>query len=163
MNTVFNADEVFEVAERIEINGSIFYQKAAQMDAPTPTRMLLMDLAAMEEKHRKTFADMRAHLGQKERGGIEIDPEGEAAAYLRAMADSRIFHTPPASFFTGNENIKDVLERAISLEKESIVFYVGMMDAVPAEMGKFRIADIIKEEMRHVTILSSELSARMKD
>ena len=61
---------------------------------------------------------------------------------------------------TGNEPPEEVLRTAIGLEKDSIAFYVGIMEFVPPELGKFRVADIIKEEMRHVVILNAELAKR---
>jgi len=45
---------------------------------------------------------------------------------------------------------------AIGLEKDSIVFYLGMKDAVPERLGRSRIDDIIREEMSHVYLLSRE-------
>jgi len=44
-------------------------------------------------------------------------------------------------------------------EKDSIVFYLGMKDMVPAKLGKNRLDDIIKEEMEHIKIIGKKLSA----
>lgn len=46
---------------------------------------------------------------------------------------------------------------AIGLEKDSIVFYLGMKEAVPQRSGRDKIEGIIKEEMRHMATLSREL------
>ena len=54
-------------------------------------------------------------------------------------------------------SMTDVLRKAIALEKESIAFYTGIKELVPAEFGKGRIDDIIREEMRHVRMLSERL------
>ena len=53
--------------------------------------------------------------------------------------------------------MEGVLISAIGAEKDSIIFYLGMRDAVPEGKGKERIDAIIKEEMGHVQILSQEL------
>ena len=45
---------------------------------------------------------------------------------------------------------------AIGLEKDSIVFYLGMKEMVPERLGGSRIDGIIREEMRHVNDLSRE-------
>ncbi|MBL7153969.1 MAG: rubrerythrin, partial [Phycisphaerae bacterium] len=60
----FNADEVFEMAEQIEVNGARFYRAAAKK-FPALDQMLL-ELAAMEDEHQRTFAAMRAELSAAE-------------------------------------------------------------------------------------------------
>ena len=53
----------------------------------------------------------------------------------------------------------EILKSAIEAEKDSIVFYLGMKEAVPKNLGKGRIEAIIKEEMEHIRMLSKELVA----
>ena len=55
----FHADEVLAMAEEIEQNGAAFYRKASEMAAVSELRELLHELAAMEDEHRRVFADMR--------------------------------------------------------------------------------------------------------
>ena len=43
------------------------------------------------------------------------------------------------------------------IKKDSIVFYLGMKDAIPQGLGRSKVDGIIKEEMRHITTLSREL------
>ena len=42
-----------------------------------------------------------------------------------------------------------VIETAIGLEKESILFYLGLKDIVPPKLGRVKIDEIIEEEKRH--------------
>jgi rubrerythrin len=53
--------------------------------------------------------------------------------------------------------MKAILKDAITAEKDSIVFYLGMRDAVPDDAGRSRLDDVIKEEMGHIRLLSKEL------
>jgi rubrerythrin len=39
------------------------------------------------------------------------------------------------------------------------VFYLGMKEAVPEQLGRKRLDEIIKEEMGHIRLLSKELAA----
>jgi rubrerythrin len=55
--------------------------------------------------------------------------------------------------------MKEILKAAITAEKDSIAFYLGMKDAVSDSHGKQRVEAIIKEEMQHIRILSKELVA----
>ena len=59
MSYDFNADNVFEMAEQIERNGALFYRQAANDVADPDAKQFLLDLAAMEDDHEKTFAVMR--------------------------------------------------------------------------------------------------------
>ena len=155
MSYDFNADEVFEIAEQIERNGAEFYRTAAENIADADKKKLLIDLAEMEDEHEQTFRTMRSELTQDEKILTTFDPEGESESYLRALADTRVFYEkeiPTTSF-------KDILTTAITAEKESIVFYLGMKDVVPAHLGKQKLDEIIKEEMSHIKLLSKELMA----
>ena len=161
MSIDFNADEIFEMAEQIERNGAKFYRRAAEKTADAGTKDVLLDLAQMEEVHEKTFASMRSELSGAEMAVTVFDPDGDSAKYLRAMADGHVFDiSDPSEKLTGNESSMDVLRTAIGLEEDSIVFYLGMKDMVPGSLGKDKIDDIIKEEMRHVVILTNQLADR---
>ena len=158
MSIDFNADEIFEMAEQIERNGAKFYRRAAENTDDAHTKRVLLDLAAMEDEHEKTFAAMRADLSGPEMAVTVFDPDGEAGRYLRAMADGHVFDiSDPSEKLTGTESREDVLRTAIGLEQDSIVFYLGMKEMVPGSLGKDRIDDVIKEEMRHVVVLTKLL------
>ena len=153
MSYDFNADEVFEIAEQIERNGAEFYRTAAENIADADKKKLLIDLAEMEDEHEQTFRTMRSELTQDEKIVTTFDPEGESENYLRALADTRVFYEKNIDC----SSLKEVLKSAITAEKDSIVFYLGMKDIVPAHLGKQRLDGIIKEEMSHIRLLSKEL------
>lgn len=159
MNTIFNIDEIFEMAEQIEVNGAKFYRRSAEIVKTPESRELLLCLAVMEDDHRKTFADMRADIlsqGQIATVDFAIDPDGQAALYLRAIADGRVFDVKadPAELMTGRETIADIYKIALGMEKDSIIFYLGITELVPEKLGKGKIDGIIREEMLHIQILS---------
>jgi rubrerythrin len=157
MGMPFNADEVFEMAEQIERNGGKFYRAAAEK-FPAMSDVLL-GLAAMEDEHLKTFADMRAELSGTEIDEPVFDPDGEAQMYLRVMADGHVFDikTDPAEQLAAKNTPEDVLKMAIGVERDSIAFYVGLKEAVSRKAGKDKVEDIIKEEMGHIVTLNEKL------
>ncbi len=159
MSLEFNADEIFQMALRIETNGVRFYRRAADGAGNETGRQLLLRLAAMEETHEKIFARMREGLTDQERKKRVYDPGDESSEYLRAWADQNVFdlRTDPSEKLTGKENLGSILQTAIGLEKDSIVFYLGMKDVIPEKLGRGKVEEIIKEEMRHVALLSREL------
>ena len=160
MSITFSADEILQIAEQIERNGARFYRRASQGFTDARARNLLLDLAIMEDGHQEVFAAMRAELAQQEREPTVRDPYGEAAWYLQGMADGQLFDVKadPSERLTGKETMEDILRTAIGLEKDSIVFYLGLKEMVPEGLGKPRVDAIIKQEMDHIAVLSKELA-----
>ena len=154
MSYDFNADEVFEMAEQMERNGAKFYRDAAETAADPSNKELLIGLAKMEEAHEKIFESMRVELTAAEKASTVFD----ASLYLRALADCRVFFEKKIDV----TSIMEILKSAIEAEKDSIVFYLGMKEAVPEKLGRDRIENIIKEEMGHIRLLSKELVAKGK-
>ncbi|MBN2223930.1 MAG: ferritin family protein [Deltaproteobacteria bacterium] len=158
MAEIFNIDEVFEIAEQIERNGAQFYRKAAALFETSRAKSLLMDLAAMEDRHEKIFKELRQEL-KKKAGKQDSYIDDEPAQYLKAVAGGCVFpiNTDPSERLKADESLQDVLHFAIEIEKDSIVFYLGVREAMPEELGRLDISQIIKEEMRHITFLSDML------
>ena len=158
MSYDFNADEVFEMAEQMERNGAEFYRNAAEAIEDSANKEMLMSLSKMEETHEKIFKSMRAELAAAEKASTVFDPSSEASLYLQALADSRVFFEKEIDV----TSMVEILKSAIEAEKDSIVFYLGMKEAVPENLGKGRIETIIKEEMGHIRLLSKELVAHTR-
>ena len=151
----FNAKDVFEIAKQIERNGVKFYQSAAAGVTGEAEKKMLLELANMEATHEKTFSDMENELTEQETADTTFDPDNETALYVKALADTKVFFDKQID----TASMKEILKAAITAEKDSIVFYLGMRDLVPGKLGGKRIDDIIKEEMSHIRILSKELMA----
>lgn len=158
MSYNFNADEIFEIAEQIERNGANFYRTAAENITDEDKKKLLIHLAEMEDDHEKTFKTLRDELSENEKTMTTFDPEDETADYLRLLADTRVFYEKEVDVTSLNE----VFKTAITAEKDSIVFYLGMKNVVPSHQGKDWLDRIIKEEMDHIRLLSKELLELMK-
>lgn len=149
----FNADDVFEMAQQLERNGAQFYRTAAASIKESTTRDLLLRLADMEDEHEKIFTQIYSQLTASEKTSTVFDPQGEAAGYLKSLADTRVFFEKKIDTSSKEAILKD----AITAEKDSIVFYLGMREAVPETLGRSRLDEVIKEEMGHIRQLSKEL------
>ena len=149
----FTAKEIFEMAKQIERNGVAFYQKAAKSVSDASEKDMLLELAKMEEDHEATFIKMEAQLKEQETAPTVFDPEDEAVQYLKSLADTRVFFEKEIDL----SSMKSILKAAITAEKDSIVFYLGMKELVPETLGKERIDGIIKEEMSHIRLLGKKL------
>ena len=153
MTNEFNANDIFKIAIKIEQNGAVFYRDAAKRLEKEEHKQFLLELAEMEDNHEKTFINMQKELTGDETFSNTFDPNDENALYLKALADTRVFFEkkqPENSF-------EKILSAAIQAEKDSIAFYLGMRELVPAKLGRSKINDIIKEEMRHIRILAGKL------
>ncbi|MBN2588614.1 MAG: ferritin family protein [Sedimentisphaerales bacterium] len=158
MTIPFNANEIFEMAQEIERNGAKFYRSAANIYPQFIN--LFTDLASMEDDHEKTFKKMQNELAGPEVDPPVFDPDGEAEMYLQVMADDQVFDTKtdPSTLLNKNEAPGDVLRMAITLEKDSIAFYVGLRESVSQKAGKDKIDMIIRQEYSHIVTLSKKLS-----
>ena len=155
MTRTYNIDEIFALAEKIERDGAEYYRRAAEFADTEEKKRRLEKLAEMELGHEQTFATMRADASGS---NAVFDPDGEAARYLERIVDGRVFdyRSAPAAELAG-KSLVEIYRKAIDLEKDSIVFYLGIRDLVPE--GRDRIEAIIREEMGHITLLSDELAA----
>jgi len=159
MGVTLNADEIFETAEQIERNGANFYRAAAEKFSVV--RQVLLDLAAQEDEHLKTFQAMRAQLTSKQQQPDVFDPDGQAQMYLRAMADGHIFDikADPTEKLASKRKPEDILKMALGIERDSIAYYVGLKEYVPVRAGKDKVEDIIRQEMKHIAVLNEKLAA----
>jgi rubrerythrin len=64
----------------------------------------------------------------------------------------------PVDLLKGKESIADVLHLAIGLEKDSIVFYLGIEKILLNEADVSHMHAIIKEEMGHINLLGQKLA-----
>jgi rubrerythrin len=159
MSYDFNAAEIFEMAIQIEANGAAFYRKAAELQQDPADKKFLETIAEMEDRHKIGFEEMKARVSDLEKSQTVFDPNEELFLYLKAMADAHGGEGSPDALkqLTGNETMAQVVQTAIGLEKESILFYIGLKDIVPPNLGRARIDQIIEEEKKHVAQLSGFL------
>lgn len=119
MSIEFNADEVFEIAEQIERNGAIFYRSVAEKVADSNKKQLLLDLAEMEDEHEQTFKNLRSELSQDEKTMTTFDPEDEAANYLRALAETRVFYEKKLTPAHSKRSLRQLLPL-----KKTLLFFI---------------------------------------
>jgi rubrerythrin len=155
----YNIDEILALAEQIERNGIEYYTHASQLVKSDEQKRTLQKLAEMERDHEKTFSAMReSQLSQY----AAFDPDGEVSRYLKAIVDGKIFdYTDLAVKELSKLSVADIYRKAIDLEKDSIIFYLGIQELVPERFGKTQIGRIISEEMSHITLLSNDLAEEM--
>jgi rubrerythrin len=159
----FNAQEAFEMAIQIEKNGAAFYRKAASLQEDAQNQTFLETIARMEDRHKEGFEEMKTRLTDLEKTQTVFDPNDELHLYLKDMADAHGGEGNPdvTDQLTGDETMAQIIKTAIALEKESILFYVGLKDLVPPKFGREKINAIINEEKKHIVQLNGFLKKAM--
>ena len=152
MLAFFNADEIFEIAIDIERNGEEFYRSSAALASDADVKKLFEFLITQEQTHRETFENMRKDLPKKFSLPESFDPLGEAAMYLKVLADSHIFNNPEAKkkVAAGLSDINEAIDFALAFEKDSILLFSQMREITYVELGKTQVDSIINEEKKHV-------------
>ncbi len=158
MSFVFSADEIFEMALKIEQNGEKFYRDSAAKLADPEAIRLLLKLADMEVDHQKVFNGMRATLSAADKKAMTFDPNSESGLYLASLANTKVFFEKDID----TSELEAIFKAALAAEKDSIAFYLGMKDLVPGGSSQEKIEEIIREEMRHIRVLGERLAALKK-
>ena len=159
----FGAREVLDVAERMERNAVKFYRKAAgACDDPAMGR-LFAELARWERQHVRAFADMREHLPEPdwESGRYVLDPNDQfptGSPLPLAFGDSE----HPAKELVDKATKADVLRTAIRKEKDTISYYVSLKEFVLGHDNIQVVKAIVREERRHVKILTQSLKQALQ-
>jgi rubrerythrin len=153
---MFNAREIFDIGVQIEVNGKAFYEAAAKKTAETAMKEFFLELAAWENTHIRLFGDLRDSL-PKAAGNVPLfDPNDEAAMYLQATADSHVFvkNKDMVGLVAGCKGPGEILDLAMTFEKDSVVFYTTMKKVVAPNLGQEKVDRLIDEEIKHISMLS---------
>ena len=152
---MFNVNEVFEIAEQIERNGKAFYEKAVAITDNEDGKKFLQSLADMEGDHEKYFAALKNKLVS----GTDdpLDRDGTALSYIQAMVDAEIFSNlkPLAETLRGDETMEEIKKIAIEFEKNTVIYFASLRNAMKSEAERKAIENLVEEELRHISILAN--------
>jgi len=157
MNT-YSPDEIFQIAEQIERNGIGYYRKACEIACGSERKKLFKELENMERQHLEDFIKIRQEF-KADAADTPLDVNGEAGLYLSAIANSNVFvpDKDPAESIGAGCDIDKIIERAIDMEKNSIIFYIGLKDLVISKAGKRKVESIIQQEIKHILMLNERI------
>jgi rubrerythrin len=153
----FNADEVFEMAEMIERRAVKFYGHASDSATDPPTARLFAHLAELETQHEQVFGAMK---DSNRKSPAPSAVTGLARQRWRIVADLMIAELDGdlSQRFRNKTSSDQIIREALSFERDTVVFFLAMKDAIPPGPDRNRIDPIIKEEMGHIIMLGSELA-----
>lgn len=159
METKFNVFEILQIAERIEHNGAKFYLKTAELSSDPEVRDTCYKLASWKARHEKILAQRRKRFSEKTGEFGTFDPDNYVLSNPHVMAGLAVFATKPGSLKgpVDRENRQEIFRDAVRRAKEAIVFYRGLKDFARDPASEETIETIIKEENRHIRLLSEQL------
>ena len=160
MKDNWSAQEILDIALRVEENGKLLYAKLEEKAEDERLKAVWKFLKEQEIEHHSKFKDMLVNSGDyliKEFGTGEYD------AYLEAIASEYVF-TPEIINEKTEElflNTQEAADFGLQIEKESILVYTALKEYVVDD--KQEILDgIIREEKKHVVVLT-ELKKSLED
>ena len=158
METKFNVFEILEIAEKIDHNGAIFYLKTAELFEDPELRNIFYILANWRARHEKILAQRRKRFSEKTGEFGTFDPDNYVLSNPHVMAGLTVFsHKPDSSGRpTGGETREQIFKDAIRRAEEAIVFYSGLKDFARDPASEDTIDKIIKEENRHIRLLTEQ-------
>jgi rubrerythrin len=152
---VFSVNEIIELAVQIEHNGYAFYHEATKHKGlDTKSVELFTTLRDQELNHEKIFLALRDGEDIK---NLTFTQDWElVASYLKTIVDSRIFNSADAAIklATQAQGVKNILDYAIQFEKDTLLYFHTIKDALTVPKAQAAVARIIHEEISHVLRLN---------
>ena len=157
----FSSKEILEMAVRIEENGLGFYKSASASTDNAQIKELFDYLIIEEVKHVELFEALKEAITEGEPSDYNDPYLEEESKYLNALADSSIF-------MKGEEGVNkakaiksddEALDFAIQMEKDSILFYLELINMV-RDHDRPTVKNILSEERKHIAKLT-ELRASL--
>jgi len=146
---IFSIREVVEQAVQTEKLGFQFYTTTAEkFDKEKDFQKLFGTLADKERVHEKRFKELLEIIKDEEPQGWE-----DAELYLRAIVESEFFLGKNKSLpsLKRVKTVEDAVNFAIGFEKETLLYFYGILDAV---REKEVVEEIINEERSHIMWLN---------
>jgi rubrerythrin len=150
MGKLFYFSEIVKFAIEKEKESYALYEKLANKVSDVKLKDFFRVLMQQEKHHQEFYAEMLKHVAEQQSPNVKEDEEYNA--YMQELiAESRKVFALDVDKLLASDLVS-ILDYAAAREKDSILFYVGLKNYLPAkECGK--IDDIISEEGRHLTLL----------
>lgn len=150
MGDKFTVQEIIEIAIEIEKNGRSFYHSLSESANTAQLKDFFAHLSREEESHIKRFEGIL-----KDSGGYQISKLYYAVDYMRymkAIADERVFKSDISvnDFAKSLKSIPSAIDKAISFEKDSILFLYEMLEILDNKDYRGSIQKLINEEKEHI-------------
>ncbi len=147
---MFTASEIIDLAIKLEKNGEAVYRAAIEKVSLPGLVPLLQWMADEEVKHADWFARLKLNLETKNENPFAEEMSREL---FNEMLGDKNFSLKDVDF-SAIEEIDDLIEVFIELEKDSIIFYEVLKPFVEDPAARDYLQKIVDEEKRHIEQLN---------
>lgn len=154
----FNAAEMFQLAIEIKENGKAFYQEAQAKISDPEIHQQLAALAQEEQAHIEKIKRLKAESIWGDMPST-FDPDNELEAYVKATADQHVYKTCGALTVKLSEiqDVGDVLKLALQFEKDTVIFFLSMLEAICEGKDREILDVLMKDELARIKRLSMQI------
>jgi rubrerythrin len=146
---MFQAEEILDLAIRLEKNGEATYRKAIQSSTDEELKALLTWMAEEEARHGNWFAELKAALST-----------GRKNPFLEKIGHQLLADTIGGQSFSLNEvdfskvsGPVELVSIFIEFEKDTVLFYEMVAPFIESGEARTQLQAIIAEENRHIARL----------
>lgn len=152
---IFSIDEICQIGIQLERSGIDYYTRMMERFPQEEFKRLFQKLIVMEEKHEQDLQKIK----KRRTGTPECLIDRESSLYIKALLAENVYMDEVhVKTFEGRiKGIVDVLNLAIDMEKEAILFYLGLnvgLEGVITHEEHQIIKDVINEERDHLKELA---------
>ncbi len=153
--TLYSSSEIIDIAKQVEHAGEAFYAEALKYLKSKKVRELFTHLHGEELRHAKLFEKILSEI-DGDTGPWRQDEE--YLAYMRGLVRNQVFPSPEDARqqAAALEDEKAAIMRAISFEKDSILFFHELRNVL-AEENRGVIDSLVDEERSHLQALNKLL------
>lgn len=153
---MFTAEDILDIAIRLENNGEQTYREACRQTMDTRLRSLLDWIAQEERSHAQWFGELKARLRKGEDHHLMAEL---SRALVEDVVQGQTFSLQEVDFEAINTPEK-MVRTFIGFEDDTIAFYEVLKTFIddPAIAG--RLQAIIDEEKKHMAQFQEMLAAK---
>lgn len=154
--TLLTADEIIEIAMRLEESGAAFYNAAADRADTEDLRVLFEELAIQEQYHCRVFRQMGSNVLEL---ALTPDQWDQFLAYADALLQQQFLSSPEKALNLAWEarDEQGALQSALGFERETLHFFQQLREVVRSPEQQ-TVDRIIQEEEQHIERLTGMLA-----
>jgi rubrerythrin len=152
---MFSAQEIFDIAIRLEKNGEKTYRDARHHVPDDELNTLLDWIAQEEHEHARWFTELKSRLTQEEDHHLMAEL---SRALVEDVVQGQAFSLQEVNFETIHTPDK-MIRTFIGFENDTIAFYEILKTFINDTAITNQLEQIIKEEKKHMASFRELLSA----
>ncbi len=153
---MFTAEEILDMAIRLEQNGETVYRQAMEKISDPDFLEMLEWISREEMKHAEWFEELKDRLTDRPENPISEEMHKEM---FEEMIGEQSFSLREVDF-SEIDSMDDLVHVFIEFEKDTVLFYEMLQPFIQEEEALNQLTKIIAEENRHIDCLRDFLARK---